>query len=321
VHENNKVRCCKLGEWVQISAKDRKPSYFDLYGQSELVGTKIELAYLDQLAKRFFSASLIEGTKVVEAKPNQQLQKLFDIIVDICEKLGFLWLAGQEVERIQSKHEIIDGDKWYYVECGQIKYHLYSCIFNAKATSDSVSVLLNELHRLGYERGQIDLIKERKFRRDLKQKCHQFDTYWKGYGSWFTNLGEFRDATIHRQFIPVFVPFPKDRMVADFRPVLATNIDGKATIFFTLHGITGHFASFSKGIFKFKGLQIVTSQQCGYVMPNSIARYDDGMRKGDLKFGDFQDVFGYCRLAFIHLKSLAEIAFKETFEQIATLNS
>jgi hypothetical protein len=56
-------------------------------------------------------------------------------------------------------------------------------------------------------------------------------------------------------------------------------------------------------------------------MPNSIARYDDGMRKGDLKFGDFQDVFGFCRLAFIQLKSLAEIAFKETFEQIAMLNS
>jgi hypothetical protein len=53
-------------------------------------------------------------------------------------------------------------------------------------------------------------------------------------------------------------------------------------------------------------------------MPNDIARYDEGVRKLNLQFNDFQDVLEFCRLTFKQLRSLSEIAFKETFNQIAT---
>ena len=299
-----------------VSAEGRKPSYFDLYGQSALRYSDIKLACLDELAKKMFTVSPVEGTLVAAAKPPDKFRKYCDLIIDICEKLGFLLLAIDGVRSIESKHELIDGSEWYFLECVQVKYHLYNCIFNAKAVSDSVSVLLNDLFELGYIKGQIDLIKERKFRRDLIARSKQFGEFWEACGAWFRNLGQFRDALIHRQSIPVFFPYAKDKMVIDLRPAGVTIVDGKETVNFELSGSNG---TFSGANFKFKGLDVIAPWKLSYVMPNNIASYDEGARKNKLYFHDFQDVLGFCRLAFKQLRGLSEIAFKEIFNQIDSL--
>lgn len=301
-----------------VSAVGRKPSYFDLYGQSALRYSDIKLAYLDELAKIMFTVSPIEGSLLAAAKPiDDKFKKYCDLIIDICEKLGFVLLSIDGVRSIESKHEMIDGAEWFYLECVQVKYHVYNCIFNAKAVSDSVSVLLNDLSELGYKKGEIDLIKEKKFRSDFiqKSKNKEFSEFWEVCGPWLKNLGQFRDALIHRQSIPVFFQYAKDKMVIDLRPAGVTIVNGKETVNFELSGSNG---TFSGANFKFKGLDVIAPWKLSYVMPNDIASYDEGARKNKLYYHDFQPILEFCRLAFKQLRSLSEIAFKETFNKIAT---
>ena len=248
------------------------------------------------------------------AKPKDQFRTSHDLIIDICEKLGFLWLAADEIEHLQSKCELIDGTNWYYLECGRVKYHLYNCIFNSKAVSDSVSVLLNDIFALGYVAGKIDFIKESKFRRDLIQESDKLGHLWREHATWFGKLARFRDALIHRQSFPVFVPYPETKVVFDLHNVGTEIVDGREILYFDLVG--GPTGVLPTRHFKFKGSKFVAEWKPSYVMPNDVVSYTELSRKSKINFDDFQDAVGFCHFAFDRLKELSEIAFEETLEQI-----
>jgi hypothetical protein len=307
-----------LSHLAPISPKSRTPSYVDLYGQSVLRNTSQKLLFLDQLARELVEFSGIPGGPFVAAKPKEKFRTSHDLIIDICEKLGFLWLASKEIERLQSKCELIDGSNWYYLECSRVKYHLYSCIFNSKAVSDSVSVLLNSLFRLGYVAGEVDFIKERKFRRDLIKKSENLDELWKSHAAWFINLGSFRDALIHRQSFPVFIRYPETKVVFDLQYVGVEVIDGKETIYYDLTG--GPTGVLPARIFKFRGSEFVAQWKPVYVMPIDIVNFTRLSSKKKFNFDDFQDAKDFCRVAFDRLRELSEIAFKETLQEITRTN-
>lgn len=269
---------------------------------------------MDQLAKQLVEVSSVPDAMMVAARPRDEFRNDYNLIVDICEKLGFLWLAAEEIANIESKREFIDGSEWHYLECSRVKYHVYDCIFNAKAVSDSVSVLLNGLFGFGYSRGEIDFIKTRKFRRDLISRSEKLGEFWSDYSTWFKNLALFRDAVIHRQSIPVFILHPETKVAFDFRPVGVEIVDGKETLNFGLAaGSSGFVPTLN---LKFKGSQVIAPWKPSYVMPKDIISYDHLSSKNEVKFDDFQDVLGFCRAAFDRLRGLSEIAFSETLNVI-----
>ncbi len=303
-----------MANLAPVPPKGRDPSYIDLYGQSELRSTEVKLANLDQLAKQLIEVSVIPGGPFVAAKPKDEFRASHDLIIDICEKLGFLWLAANEIERLESKCELIDGTKWYYLECGRVKYHLYNCIFNSKAVSDSVSVLLNEIFELDYVAGKIDFIKERKFRRDLIRESEKLGQLWNQHATWFGKLARFRDSLIHRQSFPVFVPYPETKVVFDLHNVGVEIVDGREILYYDLVG--GPTGVLPTRHFKFKGSKFVAEWKPSYVMPNDIVSYTQLSRKSKINFDDFQDAADFCHFAFDRLRELSEIAFEETLEQI-----
>lgn len=304
----------ELTQFVPVPADKRVPSYFDLYGQSSLRDAHIKLEHLDGLAKAFLTRpSPIAGTPFLAVKPRDEFKELYNLVTDICEKLGFLRLAIDAVQRIQSKHEVIDGAEWYYLECEEVKYHVYNCIFNAKAVSDSVSFLLKNTFGLSYERGEIDFIKEKRFRGEVILIDSKFGEIWKNHGGWFKNLVRFRDGLIHRQFIPVYVPDSEYKVVFDFRPVGTEIVDGQETIHFDLAG--GCDGKFPARKFKFKRTDVAIPWKPSYVMPNDIVSYVELSSKSKLKFDDYQKVLDFCNFAFDRLKELSEVAFRVTLEK------
>ena len=290
----------------------------DLYGQSELRNAETPLRCVDELAKHLIEINpnvnlSRHGGPFVIAKPKERHKVIFDLVTDICEKLGFLLLAADEIDEIRSKFEHIDGSRWYYLECGRVKYHLYDCIFSSKAVSDSVSMLLNELFRLGYVRGEIDFIKERRFRYDLIQRNHKLHQLWENHAVWFKSLNRFRDALIHRQSFPVFIRYPETKVVFDLLYEGSETVDGITTDYYDIIG--GPTGVLPRRNFKFRGSKFVASWKPDYVMPKDIDRFNNPTKK-DYDLNDFQDAPGFCNFAFVRLRELSEIAFEVALNQI-----
>lgn len=302
---------------VQVWPGQRKPAYWDLYGQSNLRFASIRLEHLDELANRILETHNIEEAKLIAAKPRQEWRLHYDIIVDICEKLGFVRTAIEEIRRIESKTEFIGNAFWQQVECSAVKYHLYNVIYNSKATTDSVSVFFNLLFALkGYSRGSIDLIKnERNFRDDVIKKCSNSDlaTFWGNHEKWFYDLRKLRNSLIHKQSIPVFVQDPRDNIAFDFFPVYDISADGKQLSHYDL--MMGTDGSPALRL-KVRGKQRVLPAPFHYVFPREPVTYVQ--MASELKLGpeDFQRVTDYCDAAFERTKGLSEIAFKESLRII-----
>ena len=137
---------------------------------------------------------------------------------------------------------------------------------------------------------------------------------WKNHAVWFRSLGPLRDALIHHQSLPVFIPYAKTRVVHDYRPVAVRIVDGEERFYFDLDmGTRGMSPQES---FMFKGREAVARWKVGYVMPKSIVRHSELSDKGKLTFDDFQGVLSFCRSAFARLRDLSEIAFHETLNEI-----
>lgn len=177
-----------------------------------------------------------------------------------------------------------------------------------------MSVLLNDIFALGYVGGKIDFIKERKFRRDLIRESNKLGLLWKEHANWFAKLAGFRDALIHRQSFPVFVPYPETKVVFDLHNVGVEIVDGREILYFDLVG--GPTGVLPTRHFKFRGSKFVAEWKPSYVMPNDIVSYTESSRKSKIDFDDFQDAVDFCHVAFDRLRELSEIAFEETLKQI-----
>jgi hypothetical protein len=301
---------------VQVWPNQRRPAYWDLYGQSDLRLASIKLEHLDELANRMLETHKIDEAKLIAAKPKQKWGLHFDIVVDIREKLGFVRTATDQIKSLESRTEFIGTAFWQHVECSAVKYHLYNVIYNSKATTDSVSVFFNLLFRLRYSKGSIDLIKnEKQFRDSVIKKCSTPDlaTFWRTHGKWFDDLLKLRNSLIHKQSIPVFVHDRKNNIAFDFFPVYDVSSDGKQLSHYDLMmGTDGRPAL----TFKVRGKQRVLPAPFHYVFPKEPVTYLQMASELKLRPEDFQRVTGYCDAAFEHVKSLSEIAFKESLEII-----
>jgi hypothetical protein len=302
---------------VQVWPNPRKPAYWDLYGQSNLRVASVRLEHLDELAGRILETRGIEEPKLVSVKPKQRWSLHFEATMDICEKLGFVRVATEEIRRIESKTELVGTVFWQDVECSAVKYHLYNVIYNSKATTDSVSVFLNLLFGLGYSKGDIDLIRNRKQFRDIAiRKCSTSDlaTFWATHGKWFDDLLTLRDSLIHKQSIPVFVYDHRSNMALDFFPVYDISSDGKKVSHYDLMVGTDGTPSLT---FKLRGSQKVLPAPFHYVFPKKPVTFLQMASELKLKPENLQRVTEYCDTAFGYVKDLSEIAFKESLQIIA----
>lgn len=163
-----------------MCAQTGKPSF--LYGQSYLQNLGIELKFLDELENLFIRRS----KEKIHVRRDYRVQT--ECIIDISEKIGFLYLALDYVKQLDS--EIL------------IKYHFYNFVYDCKACLDSIAVLLNHQLNLGFKGGERDF-RHGKFCRALETRSTYLKDFSSKFGSWCNAIIEFRKRIIHQ--IGVFV--------------------------------------------------------------------------------------------------------------------
>ena len=296
--------------------RDRKPAYYDLYGQSDLRNSDIKIQCLDELARLFLTSQPLEGTPLMQVRPRAEYATHLALIVDICEKLGILWRTAVETRGLESRRVIMDSCHFQYIEIPRAKYYLYTCIYNTKAITDSVSVLFNTIFDLRYELKKVDLIRNRKFRRDVKKHSDALDIFWATHAQWFKDLGDLRNALIHRESVPVFIRDSANNAVYDLISVRTEQRNGKMNTDFDL--LLATEGKMPQRSFKFRGKELAAPMGFNYAFPRMRISYTQiWVEQMKLKFADFQRVIDFEDVAFLRSKELSELAFKETARLLA----
>jgi len=295
--------------------RKRKPCGLDLSRQSMLRYSNTDLAHLNQIATVVFDTKTLAAKEglTLSGKPRPEYSEHVDLIGDICEKLGFVWIAKREIDSTQSAFEIVNNERWQHVRCGEVKYHVHNIVYDCKATVDSCSMLFNLIFRLPYKRKEIDLIRNKRFRDDVIERSKHFESYWNRHGGWFGNFADTRDELIHRRSMPIFVCNVRNRDVFDILPVSAENGSIRKIEFAVMPATVGEY----KVEFRWKGLQVVSRAPLIYVLPRPQFTFHEISSGKKPRFKDFQEVGEYCEEIFIRLKGLAEITFEETLKSIA----
>jgi len=169
-----------------MCAQIKKPSNF-LYGQSFLPNLGIELKFLDE----FESFFIIKKEKGIQVKREYSVQT--QCVIDISEKIGFLYLALDYIKQLEGKGGQVK----------LIKYHFYNFVYYCKACLDSIAVLLNHQLNLGFKGGERDFRKV-KFRQALETKSTFFKDFSSKFGSWCDAIIEYRKRIIHQIGVPVW---------------------------------------------------------------------------------------------------------------------
>jgi hypothetical protein len=275
----------------------------------------IELAYLDKLAQAILDTKTITAAegKIAAARVKHGYSETVDGIIDICEKLGFVWMAEREIKSIESESVTLPDGVWQPSKCGEVKYHFYNAIYNCKANADSCSILLNLILELPYEKEDRDLLRNEEFRKQVRERSTDFHSCWQEYGGWFSNLRKLRDQLIHREYLAVLTRNIPNKTVYDFVP---NRIRTGETTRIDFEGFLGTTKRHSWK-FRRKGMLLAFPHPFDYVFPKEPINFKQiatGSAKRKLK--DFYGVVEYCHIAFERLKGLSEITFKETLKTI-----
>lgn len=186
---------------------ETKKSYNFLYGQSYLLSLGIKLEFLDE----FESLFIVKSKNRIQVKRDYRFQT--QCIIDISEKMGFLYLALDYIKLLAFNERLI-------------KYHLYNFVYNCKVCLDSMAVLLNYQLNLGFKGGKRDF-RIVEFRRALENKSVCLKDFSKKFGRWCDAIIEFRDRIIHRIGVPIFKT-AAGHPVEEWKPALPLCIPKKA---------------------------------------------------------------------------------------------
>lgn len=122
-------------------------------------------------------------------------------INNMAVKLGYQLLARQYLKGLNLNKPGIQ-----YTTIG---YHVSAFVFFTKAFLDSLAVLLNDYHKLGLSKGDIDLNKT-VFMNKLGTANSQTKSEISKYKKWIKSVIDWRDSLIHRISTPT-VPFDPNR--------------------------------------------------------------------------------------------------------------
>ena len=301
--------------------RPRSVCALDLYGQSMLRYAELRLSHLDNLAKILFETEIriAEEGLFNAPKPKHGYEGYVDMIIDVCEKLGFIWMSGQEIKNITSESILIDNVPHKQAKSSEVKYHFYSLIYNCKANSDSCSHIFNFIHELGFKQEDRDILRNEEFRKALSKKSVDFDAYWKKYGGWFGNLNKRRDQLIHRESMPILTRHFHTKTVYDILPMKTYPLGGGR---FDFMGVVG---TIGKHKFDFRpqrgGLGVALPSPFDYVFPKERINFQQiAIGRLRRRFSDFESVADYCGTAFRRFKELSEISFKEALNHISRTN-
>jgi len=189
---------------------EAKTPYNFLYGQSYLLNLGIKLECLDELERLF----IVKSENRFQVKREYRFQT--QCIIDISEKIGFLYLALDYIKLLafNARNERL------------VKYHSYNFIYSCKACLDSIAVLLNDQLGLGFKGGERDF-RIGEFRRTLEKESVFFKDFSTKFGRWSDAIIEFRDRIIHRIGVPIFT-IAAGPPTEEWKPSLPLRIPKKA---------------------------------------------------------------------------------------------
>jgi hypothetical protein len=277
--------------------------------------SRIGLSFLDELAQILFETRKVmaEEGEVASVSVKQGCSEYADAVVDICEKLGLVWTAEQEIRSMESKQDSLEDGVWQLSKCGEVKYHFYNTIYHCKAAADSCSILFNLVFGLKHEKEERDILRNDEFRKQIRQRSTDFASYWDKHGSWFSELRALRDQLIHREYLPILTRSISKKTVFDIVPNKITRGETTRIDFTGFVGTTGKH----KWEFRRRGLLLAFPYPFDYVFPKRPINFTQlAMRPTKRSMKDFRGVVDYCHTAFDRLKGLSEITFKETLQKI-----
>lgn len=183
---------------IRMGVEARRPFYKILYGQSYLLNLGIKLKFLEE----FESLFIVKDEKRIHYLPDYKVQT--ECIMDISEKIGFLYLALDYIKGCEHEHN-----------SRLTKYHFYTFVFNCKACLDSMAVLLNHQLKLGFKGGKRDF-RNGQFRQAIETKSTFLRDFSNRFGSWCEGIINYRDRIIHQIGVPVFItgPGPPEKLGA-----------------------------------------------------------------------------------------------------------
>lgn len=298
---------------VRFIDESIKPDHLDLYGQSLLRQTNIKLKYLDEIATNIMKPEIDEEniqTKMEFLDVNLNAV-IYSSIIDISEKLGFLFFSWNQITDFENHRDYFEDMPYQRMFSPLIKFHLYNFIYNAKAVLDSISVLLNDLYKLGFSGGDRDLARNTKFRSKVFNKNRTIKRLYEINEDRFNTLLKYRDAVIHRKSIMVFISIPKkipfdyllkrtEKMGSGLKHIIhmPTLISGKPKI-----------------KFKVKNGVLLTPHAFHYVMPKEPLNYEEITRK-KFKKQKYIKIRRFCKNTFSVLRDFSEVVFEATYNSI-----
>jgi hypothetical protein len=110
-------------------------------------------------------------------------------VEDICEKFSFLLLARDQIVDLENQTQ---PDKRFH-----IKYFSYTFVFMEKSFLDSIAVFINEIYKIGFRGGGIDLNKG-KFLRALREADTEIGKAIGSKQKWIDYVVKYRNNLIHR---------------------------------------------------------------------------------------------------------------------------
>lgn len=171
-----------------------------LYGQSTLRKFGINFEKLENIAPLLLKTTVHPNYVQIEPLPNRS--DWVEQIQDICEKLDFLRVSKDTINILENH---LDKGVWV-IHVEETKFFFYMSVFNSKSLLDSISMLLRNLFSLNeFSKGEIDLVRNWKFREALSIKSDIIHTFIQKNLSWINNIKEYRDILIHRNRMPIFV--------------------------------------------------------------------------------------------------------------------
>lgn len=110
-------------------------------------------------------------------------------VEDIVEKFSFLLLARDQIAALENQTL---PDKRFH-----IKYFSYTFVFMEKAFLDSIAVFINEIYKLGFRGGQIDL-KKGSFLEAVRDADAELGEAIDSKRNWLDYVVKYRNNLIHR---------------------------------------------------------------------------------------------------------------------------
>lgn len=281
--------------------KDNKSYAYYLYGQSTLRRFGIIFKKLKDIAPLLLKTTTHPEYVLIEPLPN--CKDYVEQIQDICEKFDFLRVSRDTIFKLES--HLDHGVLVIHVE--EAKFFFYMFIFNLKSLVDSISMLLRNLFSLNeFSGGQIDLVRNYKFREVIPKKSDTICIFLQKNESWINIINEYRDNLIHRNRIPIFIKELERNSIFLLRYI------GSKRGYLYIH-ITDTQPKISHDD---KGRIGVKTKFSYVAYKKPIPLYDVLNIKYKNK-SDFVSILELCNRSFSLSKELIEISLNETYNKIS----